>query len=284
MERGKLCHGGQLRRGERECRIADEDRKRHRVCRSCREGGGIVLVPHTRCRVLVQQVGSFSTGRNLLVSWTTDKIKVKSVKPFKLFDSNHQLLVFASEDEATKCDSRLPSTVLQPIDAEFVELRMCSTAKTLCPASNFADRHTKNCQVHKNNPTNNRLESLNAQHLLRRAASTPGAPKTSTSEAGEPLPLAIVSVPSHDVANLARANVVQGSVTSAAMGNHSIVSLSQLQLQPQSQPQWQPHSQPHSPLQPLRIRVYWGRLRWQHRPPQETQQRADRSHNAPFLF
>ena len=36
-------------------------------------------------------------------------------------------------DEATLCDSHFPSSVLQPFSLEFLELRMCTVAKTLCP-------------------------------------------------------------------------------------------------------------------------------------------------------
>ena len=47
------------------------------------------------------------------------------------------LLVFANEADVAHCEAALPPGTLLPAQPEHRTLRMCATAKSFCPHSNF---------------------------------------------------------------------------------------------------------------------------------------------------
>ena len=122
----KHCHGGLLT--GRLCTVQPESWRR--VCEQCLTEHE-VEVPDGRCRLLVQPVGSFSSGRTYYVQWTLDGYVIAgNVRPFTLTGGQAVLLVFASEEEATACDAAVPAGSLQRALPAMRRLRICSVSKS----------------------------------------------------------------------------------------------------------------------------------------------------------
>ena len=141
---GKYCHAGQLL--NLSCRVDASSWKR--CCASCLEryAASDLILPVERCRLLAEPIGVFSKARSFYVRWKTDSSSVFDVKQLHLVGSSVQLLIFPSEAEAAVASTRVPS-LLTP--KEPVRLRLCATAKTFCPASNFsAGTWYKSCRMH----------------------------------------------------------------------------------------------------------------------------------------
>jgi len=160
---GKQCHGGILQ--ERRCHVPPGDWRR--VCGQCLSEGDITL-PAERCWLLMQPLGSFSTGRSYYVQWNIlQRVVAQNVRPFTLIDGT-VLLIFASAEEAVVCASTVPPGVLLPAGPEHRTLKMCSTAKSYCPAANFIAApgvlvaHTS-CVIHLPSRGSNRLHPASQQ-------------------------------------------------------------------------------------------------------------------------
>ena len=182
----KHCHGGLLT--GRVCTVQPDSWRR--VCEQCLTEHE-VEVPDGRCRLLVQPVGSFSSGRTYYVQWTLDGCVIAgNVRPFTLTGGQAVLLVFASEEEATACDAAVPAGSLQRALPAMRRLRICSVSKSFCPSSNFAPSPLMaltSCKIHqpprRASPSDATHQALRAvQEMLR-----PPTPPSSGAEAQPPL-------------------------------------------------------------------------------------------------
>ena len=182
----KHCHGGLLT--GRLCTVQPDSWRR--VCEQCLTEHE-VEVPDGRCRLLVQPVGSFSSGRTYYVQWTLDGCVIAgNVRPFTLTGGQAVLLVFASEEEATACDAAVPAGSLQRALPAMRRLRICSVSKSFCPSSNFAPSPLMaltSCKIHqpprRASPSDATHQALRAvQEMLR-----PPTPPSSGAEAQQPL-------------------------------------------------------------------------------------------------
>ena len=186
LGRQKHCHGGLLI--GRACTVQPESWRR--VCEQCLAEHE-VEVPDGRCRLLVQPVGSFSSGRTYYVQWTLGGCVIAgNVRPFTLAGGQAVLLIFASEEEATACDAAVPADALQRALPAMRRLRMCSTSKSFCPSSNFVPAPLMaltSCKIHQ--PPRRAIPSDAVNQTLRAVQDMllPPTPPSSGAEAQLPL-------------------------------------------------------------------------------------------------